>query len=69
MCVDQYVCVTSRRTFLLIEQVIGEPLADYIRIARADERTWDWIARDIEKRTGVKYSREWLRRNFGEGAA
>jgi hypothetical protein len=59
----------DNRTFLLIEKLIGEPVIEYIGRHRDDERTWDWIARDLSAKVGVTYSREWLRRSFNEATA
>lgn len=63
----------SNRTATLVSTALGEPLLDYLRRHREDQRTWQWIADDLAKRTGVPYSRELLRRWFlaadGERAA
>lgn len=54
--------VTAKHAYVLIEQLLGEPLPSYVKRHRDDERTWAWIARDLEARVGVRYSREWVRR-------
>jgi len=55
-------------TFLLIEALIGEPLADLVRQLRRDERTWDYIARQLRTRTDnkVRFSTEALRKWFAD---
>lgn len=60
------IAVTDNRTFKLIEQLLGEPVKDYVARQRADERSWEWIARDLTAKVGVTYSREWLRRCFAD---
>lgn len=60
--------MTDNRTFKLIEGLLGEPVMGYFARHRADERSWDWIARDLQKRVGVGYSREWLRRCYLEAS-
>jgi len=62
LLIEQHVCVAANHTNVLIEKLLGEPLADYVKRHRDDERTWAWIARDLEARVGVRYSREWVRR-------
>jgi hypothetical protein len=54
----------STRTATLIGKALGEDLAEYVRRHREDDRTWQWIADDLSEKTGVKYSRELLRRSF-----
>lgn len=56
--------MTDNRTFQLISKLLGEDAMEYIARQRADERTWDWIARDLKTRVGVTYSREWIRRCY-----
>ncbi len=52
----------SNRTATLISTAIGEPLADYVKRHREDDRSWQWIADNLSEKTGVRYSRELLRR-------
>lgn len=49
-------------SYLLLEKAIGEPLHEYLRKLREDERTWTYIARAIKRRTGIEVSDETLRR-------
>lgn len=55
-------------TSLLLEVRLGEPLAEYVRRMRSDERTWDYIARSLRRATDgkVKFSVESLRTWFAD---
>lgn len=55
-------------TFLLLEAKLGEPLAEFVRRLRKDERTWDYIARTLRTRTSntVRFSTEALRKWFAD---
>ena len=54
--------MTPPTTFQLIERAIGEPLIGYLGALRNDERSWPYIARKLQERTGVEVSAESLRR-------
>lgn len=53
-------------SYLLLEAKLGEPLAPLVERMRADERTWDYIARKLRERTSheVTFSTERLRQWF-----
>lgn len=53
--------MTPTRTYLLIEKLIGEPLDKYLQARRDDQRSWGYIARELEGRTGTKVNSETLR--------
>lgn len=53
--------VTPSSTYLLIESRLRERLDKFLLDRRADERSWDYIAREIRSRTDVTVSRETLR--------
>lgn len=49
------------RTYLLIEDRLGEPLLDFVLALRARKTSWAAIAREIDKRTDVAITPETLR--------
>jgi hypothetical protein len=53
--------VKQTPTVLLLEAKLGEPLADFVRNLRADERSWAYIGRKLRERTDVQFSDEALR--------
>lgn len=55
-------------TYLNLERMLGEPLADYVASLRGDERSWPYIARKLYDRTGFTVSDETLRVWFTEPA-
>jgi hypothetical protein len=58
----------SNRTETLLGAVLGEPLADYVKRHREDDRSWQWIADKLSDATGTRYSRELLRRWYATKA-
>lgn len=46
---------------LLIEERLGEPLADYLTAQRAAGVAWRRIAIGVTERTGIDITGEWLR--------
>jgi hypothetical protein len=52
----------------LIEVLLGEPLGDWVRRHRDDDRSWQWIANQVLTQTNsqVTVTGEYLRRLFGE---
>lgn len=60
--------MTPTRTYLLIEERLGEPLSAFVLGLRADERSWYYIARKLRERTGVSISYEAVRQWFADSA-
>jgi hypothetical protein len=59
-------------TAQLVELKLGEPLADFVKKLRSDERSWPYIARKLRERTDVSFSvealRKWFLDEFGDDA-
>lgn len=51
-------------TYLLLEQILGSPLRDFVLGMRDDERSWPYIARKLSERTGHQIGGEALRKWF-----
>lgn len=45
----------------LVEDRLGQPLAEYLQHMRDDDRSWRWIARKISEQTGIEVSHTLLR--------
>lgn len=56
------------RTYLLLEERLGEPLAGYVEASRAGGLSWNAIARDLHERTKVGVTSETLRIWFFDSA-
>lgn len=52
------------RTYLLLEERLGSPLARYVRGRRLDGRSWDAIALDLHTDTQIPVTGESLRAWF-----
>ena len=54
----------------LAEHLLGEPLGDWVRRHRDDDRSWPWISQRLREETGgqVEISRTWLWRLYGTTA-
>ena len=54
-------------TTRLAEHLLGEPLGDWVRRHRADDRSWPWISQRLREQTDgqVDITRTWLWRLYG----
>lgn len=52
----------------LVEDRLGQPLDQYLRTMREDDRSWRWIARKITEQTGVEVSHTLIRRALKDAA-